>query len=250
MSDGVQAPGKPDFGRLAERYDELRPVDGNWREVADAVWDEGDFLDRRILDVGCGTGRFATLLATRGATVSGVDASSEMLAQARAQVPGGVELREAHAEALPFEDSRFEGAVAWLVLHLVDRARALPELRRVLCPDGRAVVVTFPPEYFERIWLARFFPSLIEIDRARFPEPEVLAGELRAAGFARVRTRSIEQRATISREDALRKLRGRYISTLLLLPEDEYRNGVARAEQELADVTEYGRDWVILTALC
>ena len=78
----------------------------------------------------------------------------------------------------------------------------------------------------------------------------MLAGELRAAGFARVRTLSIEQRATISREDALRKLRGRYISTLLLLPEHEYRNGVARAEQELADVTEYGRDWVILTALC
>ena len=137
-------------------------------------------------------------------TVWGVDASSEMLAQARAQVPGGVELREARAEALPFEDSRFEGAVAWLVLHLVDRGRALPELRRVLRPDGRAVVVTFPPEYFERIWLARFFPSLVEIDRARFPEPEVLADELRAAGFARVQTRSIEQRATISREDALR----------------------------------------------
>ena len=199
MSDGRQAPGTPDFGRLAERYDELRPADGNWREVADAVWDE------ETSSIGAfsmsGAARAASRLFSRPAElVWGVDASSEMLAQARAQVPGGVELREARAEALPFEDSRFEGAVAWLVLHLVDRGRALPELRRVLRPDGRAVVVTFPPEYFERIWLARFFPSLVEIDRARFPEPEVLADELRAAGFARVeRVASSSARPSLAR---------------------------------------------------
>ncbi len=52
----------------------------------------------------------------------------------------------------------------------------------------------------------------------------------------------------MARDDALEKIRGRYISTLSLLPEDEYRDGLARAERELADVTDYPIDWVILSA--
>ena len=94
----------------------------------------------------------------------------------------------------------------------------------------------------------RFFPSLAPIDRARFPEPEALANELRAASFPALRTRTLSQRGSVARADALEKIRSRYISTLSLLPEDEYRDGLARAERELADVTDYPIDWVILSA--
>ena len=45
--------------------------------------EEGDFRGRRVLDVGCGTGRLADALAERGAKVWGVEPSAEMLAQAR-----------------------------------------------------------------------------------------------------------------------------------------------------------------------
>ena len=110
------------------------------------------------------------------------------------------------------------------------------------------VLATFPTNSFERSWPARFFPSLAPIDRARFPEPEALANELRAAGFPALRTRTLSQRGSVARDDALEKIRSRYISTLSLLPEDEYRDGLARAERELADVTDYPIDWVILSA--
>lgn len=43
----------------------------------------GDVQGKRILDVGCGTGRYCTLLAERGALVVGIDPSSQMLEQAR-----------------------------------------------------------------------------------------------------------------------------------------------------------------------
>lgn len=238
----------PGFDRLAGDYDRLRPADAAWQALLEVVWIEGDLAGRRVLDVGCGTGRLAAELAGRGAKVWGVDPSAEMLAEARRRVGRSVGLKQGPAEALPFQDGWFERAVLRLVVHLVDRGRTLPEVRRVLAPGGLAVIATFRPEHFERIWLARFFPSLAEVDRARFPEPPALVRELEEAGFASVRTVDVSQAARVRREDALERLRGRYISTLWLLGEDEYRTGIARAERELEPVTAYSLEWSIVVA--
>ena len=135
---------------------------------------EGDLRGRRVLDLGCGTGRLAAALAERGAKVWGVDSSAEMLARARAWVDPRVGLKQGRAEALPFRDGWFERAVLRLVVHLVDRPRALPELARVLAPAGRVVVATFAPGHFEWYWLVGVFPEVGEIDRERFPTPSAL----------------------------------------------------------------------------
>lgn len=237
-----------DFGPLAGSYDRLRPQDENWREIAEAIWEEGDLLGRRVLDVGCGTGALAAELARRGAKVWGLDGSPEMLAVARGTVGPSVGLKLGAAESLPFRDGWFQRAVLRTVVHLLDRGRALPELARVLAPAGRVVIATFAPEHFDRIWVARVFPSLRELDLARFPAPDLLSAELEEAGFGAARIRRISQSAELSREEALAKLRGRYISTLSLLPEDEYRAGLERAEDELPETVESGNEWAIVVA--
>lgn len=213
-----------------------------------AIWEEGDLDGRRVLDIGCGTGLLAAELAARGAKVWGVDPSEEMLEQARRRLGRTVGLKRGSAEALPFRDGWFERAVLRCVVHLVDRRRALPEVARVLGAGGRAVVATFRPEHFDSIWLSRFFPSLKTIDLARFPEPGLLCGELREAGFADVWTRALSLPASIRREEALERLRGRYISTLSLIPEVEYRAGLERAERELEAETAYSLEWAIVVA--
>jgi ubiquinone/menaquinone biosynthesis C-methylase UbiE len=244
-----RSPSAPDFGPLAETYDALRPADDNWREVADALVREGDLAGRRVLDVGCGTGRFASLLAAEhGSRVWGVDPSPEMLDVARRRAPRGVGLKLAGAEDLPFTDGWFERATMWLVAHLVDRGRAFAEARRVLGPDGRFVVATFDPVYFDDFWLNRLFPSLESLDRKRFPERDELEAELREATFGAVRIESLRQRGRVARDEALEKIRGRFISTLRLLEDDEYASGLERAERELPDVTEYRVDWLVTVA--
>ena len=82
---------KPKFAQrhqklLAERYDRLRPADANWLEVADAIWAEGDMRGRRVLDVGCGTGRLTAEIARRLpiGRVVGIDSSPAMLSTAAA----------------------------------------------------------------------------------------------------------------------------------------------------------------------
>lgn len=214
----------------------------------DVLVDEGDLRGRRVLDVGCGTGRLALALAERGAKIWGVDASAEMLEQARAAVGRRVGLKRGRAEELPFKDSWFDRAVLRLVVHLVDRPRALPELARVLAPGGRAVVATFQPRHFDRYWAVDVFPQIGEIDRKRFPAPEALAAELEAAGFERVRVRLLSQQATLAKEQALERIRGRYISTLRLLDEEAFAAGLARAERELPDEIDLRLEWAVLAA--
>ena len=198
-----------------------------------------------MLDVGCGTGRVAAALAERGSRVWGIEPSPEMAAIARERVST---VKVAPAEQLPFKDAWFERAVMWLVVHLLDRPRAFAEAARVLGSEGRLVVATFEPAHFERYWLNRFFPSLEGIDRARFPQPVELQEELEAAGFSSVRLVPLAQRAEIGREAALERVRGRFISPLQLLDEEELEAGLARMEAELPERNEYGLEWQIAVA--
>jgi ubiquinone/menaquinone biosynthesis C-methylase UbiE len=201
-----------------------------------------------VLEVGCGTGRLAVALAERGARVWGVDPSAAMLAQARATAGRRVGFKQGRAEALPFKDGWFERAVLRLVVHLVDRPLALPELARVLVPAGRAAIATFVPEHFERYWLTTVFPEVAEIDRARFPTPATLTAELRDAGFGSVRARTLTQRIRLSRDDALERICGRYISTLRLLDDETLAAGLARAGRVLPEEIESVLEWAVLSA--
>jgi ubiquinone/menaquinone biosynthesis C-methylase UbiE len=187
----------------------------------------------------------AAALAERGSRVWGVEPSAEMAALARARIST---VKVAPAEKLPFKDGWFERAVMVLVIHLLDRPRAFAEAHRVLRPDGRLVVATFDPAHFERYWLNRFFPSLEAIDRARFPEPPALREELESAVFSTVRLTALSQRAEIGREEAIERVRGRFISPLQLLDQKELEAGLERMEAELPERNDYGLEWVVAMA--
>jgi ubiquinone/menaquinone biosynthesis C-methylase UbiE len=238
-----------DFGRLAPSYDRIRPVDENWRRMFEVVVDEADLRGRRVLDLGCGTGRLAAALAKDGlARVWGVDASNEMLAVARAKLPPGVGLKQARAEELPFRDASFDRVVMWLVAHLVDRPQAFREVFRVLGRGGRLAVLTFATDHFDRYWLNSYFPTIVKIDRERFPSEETLDAELRAAGFEDLRFARRSEHGALSREAALERIHGRHISTFDLLDEDEIRSGTEMAERDLPRRIEYEQEWLLAIA--
>ncbi len=97
-----------------------------------------------VADLGCGTGANAAELARNVAQVYGVDNSPEMLQAARRRTEGmpNVELRQGELEAVPIEDATCDGALLVLVLTYVpDPVKVVRQMRRVLKPGGKAVVV-------------------------------------------------------------------------------------------------------------
>ncbi len=112
------------------------------RVVADMI---GRLPDRRILDVGTGTGRAALMLARGGARVTAIDASEEMLqvAEQRAVAEGvTLETRRGDAHDLQFADRTFEiGVCLRVLMHAPGWERCLAELCRV---SDRLVIFDYP----------------------------------------------------------------------------------------------------------
>ncbi len=92
----------------------------------------------RVLDLGCGNGRYLMSMAALGATPIGVDVSAGMLASC----PAGA-LVAADAVELPFPEAIFDTVLApHMLYHVSDRISAAREVRRVLRPGGTCVAVT------------------------------------------------------------------------------------------------------------
>jgi ubiquinone/menaquinone biosynthesis C-methylase UbiE len=235
------------FDRVAGRYDQLRSPPG-LTILHDTLVKEGDLAGKRVLDIGCGTGAALSVLEREfGCTVAGVDPSPRMLAEARRKLPAA-DIRKGVAETLPFSNESFEAAMMMTVVQHVDRARAFPEARRVLVDGGHFLIVTPDPEMFPQAWMAPLFPSYVEIEQARFPGRKTLEEELYASGYRAVRCVSLTVPRRFDRNYALERLRNRYASTFDHMSDEEYREGLARAERELPDPVEYMLQWAIVVA--
>jgi ubiquinone/menaquinone biosynthesis C-methylase UbiE len=97
-----------------------------------------DVTGDRVLDAGCGAGRYTEWLLDRGADVVGVDVSEEMLDRACDRVGDRAELHRADlGRSLDFADDEFDGVVSSLALDYVEEWRpTLSEFARVLKSDG------------------------------------------------------------------------------------------------------------------
>jgi len=110
----------------------------------------GDLRGKRILDVGCGKGRFARVFREQQpeAEIWGVDISEEMLRF----VPDGIRTRAGSMTELPFDSGFFDGAYATESLeHAVEIDKAVAEICRVVKPGGRIAIIDKNAEQWGRL---------------------------------------------------------------------------------------------------
>lgn len=138
--------------RLAEIYDPLDPDRSDLDAYAAVA---GEFGAVTVLDVGCGTGTFACLLAARGLEVIAVDPAAASLGVARRK-PGADRVRWLHAgatalPALQVDLATMTGNVAQVFITDHEWAAVLRAVRGALRPGGRLVFETRDPE--KKVWL-------------------------------------------------------------------------------------------------
>ena len=152
------------FAPLGPTYDRYANVlsfgqDPRWRRLLVSRI-PGDAT--RVLDVACGTGAVSIALARAAPSrhVVGIDQSPEMLAAgrdrvARADLGPRIELREARAEALPFDDGEFDALTfTYLLRYVDDPAATMRELARVVKPGGVVAMLEFavPRGLWRPLW--------------------------------------------------------------------------------------------------
>ena len=133
----------PRYDDIAEWYDAefaTSPLGDSARTIVARLLGDGP---GELLDVGCGGGAHAAAFAERGWSVTGVDVSPAQLELARRR---GVEVREADAAELPFEDESFDAAVSMFThTDVEDFAAMVLETARVVRPGGLFVYLGVHP---------------------------------------------------------------------------------------------------------
>jgi SAM-dependent methyltransferase len=132
--------------RLAEIYD---PLDPDRSDLEPYLAMAAEFGARRVLDIGCGTGTFACLLAARGVEVVAIDPAAASLVVARRK-PGADVVRWMHGEAaslppLDVDLATMTGNVAQVFVDDEDWAASLRAIHGSLRPGGRLVFETRDP---------------------------------------------------------------------------------------------------------
>ncbi len=117
----------------------------------------GDVAGHDVLDAGCGTGYLSRQLAARGARVTGIDISPEMIRVAQSKAGAGVHYAVDDLSSLrAVRDGGFDAVVSnYVLMDLPDVDGAARAIRRVLRPGGRAVAVfshpCFPLDQLDRV---------------------------------------------------------------------------------------------------
>lgn len=144
---------------------------GNYAAVAERISDAGELVVERagvepgmdVLDLACGTGNATIPAARKGARVTGLDFSPDLLAIARERAADAmveVEWVEGDAQELPFPDASFDRVISTFGhMFAPDHQRTAAEMRRVCRPGGAIAVACWTPEGS----IGRMFRTIAEL---------------------------------------------------------------------------------------
>jgi SAM-dependent methyltransferase len=221
-----------DYDQIATSYDR-RYQENDYSGVETAlIAFIGENFNQRVLEVGCGTGHWLRLVGDRGVRVTGLDASAQMLAYAKAQAPGA-SLAQGFAERLPWANESFDRVFCINAFHhFSDKVGFLAEAVRVLRPGGLMMTAGLDPHTGVDQWYVyEYFDDVLEIDRRRYPASSQIRELMQAAGFGDCLTREIQHlpvrlaaRAALERG----RLDKSMTSQLSVLSDEEYRRGIDR----------------------
>ena len=224
-----------DLEELAAGYAHRPSSDAALERARRAASSAGIGAGDVAVDVGGGRGGHAAEWVATRAQVLVVDPSVGMAREAAAR-PGVTVLR-ATGQRLPLRDAAVTLIYFHLSIHYGDWQAAMDEVVRVLRRDGECWIWTMGAAHHRSSFLTKWFPSVGDIDAARFPPPGDVAAHLEAAGMQIAVGREVEHRhMEVGTWRAATE--ARFVSTLQLISDEEFRSGLGSFDAEHPDPNE------------
>jgi ubiquinone/menaquinone biosynthesis C-methylase UbiE len=236
-------------------YDEVAPTfDGRYsterrrlakRAIAGALTALAQGIKAgRVLEAGCGTGRWLAEWDGAHCRAFGLDFSHGMLAKAREQ-RNLLELARGDACRLPFAGETFDLVYCVNAFHHFDPPQDfVREARRLLRPGGALAIAGMEPRASRDSWyLYQYFEGTYETDACRFPPREAITRWMAEAGLGRIEWREVER---VTRQHSGREVLDDFFlqkngtSQLTLLTDEAYAAGMRRIESAVAEAEARG----------
>jgi ubiquinone/menaquinone biosynthesis C-methylase UbiE len=231
---------KADYSKIASCYDKGRNLSEQninlWLDIV--ARRSGAREGSRLLDLGCGTGRFTIPMAKNlGYCVTGADYSQEMLDKAREKDSEKVVKWDVQdAQELSYPDESFDLVfMSFLLHHCEDQLRVLRECQRVLTHDGVIIIRHASIEQIRDDVAHIFFPETLAIDEARIFSVEKIEKDLKEAGFTNITSEEIIQKTFTSGNAHLNVILLKNTSVLTMIPQEAYERGVSRLKKYIKE---------------
>ena len=235
---------KADYSKIAEYYDRGRaaagPIIELWMGFVAKYINKG--RETRLLDVGCGTGRFTLPIAKRfNCRVTGADMSSEMLEKAKDKDINGIirwQIQDIHE--MTYSDESFDVIFMSNVIHHCDTpAKALNECHRVLADNGVILIRYGAIEQVREDLTHLCFPETLALDEERTPSVVQMEKWMLEAGFTGVNTEEVQQNTFQTCEALIEAYARKNTSVLSMISEEAYEAGMGRLRKY---VCEHSKD--------
>ena len=214
---------KTDYSKIAKCYDRVRTEPGTL--LSQIIKYGAINSNSKVLDVGCGTGRFLTSLSSiTKCSLFGLEPSLEMLREAFLKdCSRRIVWIQGDGQRLPFSNEIFDCVYMTFVLHHIERKDlALQEIYRVLKKGGRCVIVTTSHSQIKRHVLDNF-PGVTAIDLKRFPSVPCIKKSMSRVSFKSVHYHVFHRSESTPTHRYLERVRGKYASTLTLFNEEDFQ---------------------------
>lgn len=150
-------------GRFFARVYDFFP----WKEIPfDALIDFKSLADKDVLEIGVGNGSVAQLLAQRAGSFIGIDLTEYAIKSTKKRLELfslGAQIEQMDAEQLKFPDNSFDFIWSWGVIHHSSNTKKiLSEIKRVLRPDGKAVVMVYHRGWWNYYVVGTIFRGILK----------------------------------------------------------------------------------------
>lgn len=182
----------------------------------------------KVLDIGCGTGKYGEMMQKNGYNVIGIDKSRTQINQANQLI----EAYEGDATNIPFEDNLFDICTMIIMIQQLskeDRLKAFKEVYRVLKTNGILLIKTCSHKDLQYRFTAKFFPKTLEIDKARYPDITELRKELSI--FSKIEIENSSIMIEKSKERYLNQFEKRGTSNFSFLTDIEICEGIKKFKE-------------------